>query len=73
MQPLTAMSMSGLIAFSPLRIPNSPNTLSSAFSRIAQVLMITKSADFSSSTEAKPLSSNKPRMFSSSRTLAWQP
>ena len=55
------------------KAPTLPNTLSWACSRTAQVLKRIKSASSGVSAKEKPISLNRPLIFSPSATFCWQP
>ncbi len=63
----------GFACLSRPRWPCRPITLASAASRIAQVLMTTRSADSIDAASAQPAESRRPAISSESLLFIWQP
>ena len=72
-QPVSTTRSAGLAAFRRLMAPMRPMTLCSAASRMAQLLMTTRSADSSPSASAQPAASSAPAISSESEWFIWQP
>ena len=66
MQPMTPMTRSGRWALSKRSSPSFENTLSSAFSRMAQVLTRMRSASVSSAVSSQRCSRKRPATRSES-------
>src|SRR5207253_1480694 len=73
MHPMTPMISSGLRSLSFRSSPSFEKTLSSAFSRIAQVLTRIRSASSSSWVSSQRFSRSKPATRSESYSFIWQP
>ena len=73
MHPITPMISSGLRVLSRRNSPSLEKTLSSAFSRIAQVLTRIRSASVSSEVSSQRFSRSKPATRSESYSFIWQP
>ncbi len=69
-QPHSPITKSGFSLYSRFNAPNSPNTLSSAFLRIAHVFKIITSALSSEAVATKPSVSIIPAIVSPSRSFA---
>src|SRR2546427_497355 len=73
MQPITPMTRSGRCVLSRRSSPSFEKTLSSAFSRIAQVLTRMRSASVSSEVSSQRRSRSRPATRSESYSFIWQP
>ena len=72
-QPVSTTRSAGLAALSFASWPCRPMTFCSAASRIAQVLMTTRSAVSNDGASAQPAASRRPAISSESLRFIWQP
>ena len=72
-QPVITTRIPGLAALSRPRCPCRPITFASAFSRMAQVLMTTRSAASIDGATGQPAASRRPAISSESLLFIWQP
>ena len=72
-QPVRTIRSAGFAALSRARWPCRPTTFCSAASRIAHVLITTRSASSSDGASAQPAARSRPAISSESLRFIWQP
>ncbi len=72
-QPVITTRIPGLAVLSLPRCPCRPTTFASALSRMAQVLITTRSATSIDGASAQPAASSRPAISSESLLFIWQP